>query len=50
MPVKACKKRAMNPADRDSVDVGDKLRALILRNLLKGNSGAADLLFCNYEG
>jgi hypothetical protein len=29
----------MNPADRDTVDVGDKRRALILRNLLKGKSG-----------
>lgn len=40
----------MNPAERDSVDVGDKQCALILHNLLKGNGGPANLLFCNYDG
>ena len=33
-----CKKRAMKPANGDKIDVGDRFRALILRNLLKVKS------------
>jgi hypothetical protein len=43
--IETCKKRAIKPASGDRLDVGDRLRVLILRNLLKANCGPENNLF-----